>query len=194
MNTFYFVGRSCPPNVPKRDSMSPDQFSEKFNSYAHMIDLSDEELLKDNRAAFPEVKIERIRRKFYPHLPSRLESMFFWETLTEARKYILSGWMQQEKGIVYMFEVKEFYKPVFSADLLLFTMIGRLKQFRNTWDTFKKTNAAGFIKPTFEETVDELCHAYWQGKFVKDLGLSGEYSMKELLVCGKAEVAPHVQI
>lgn len=188
---YYFVGRSCPPRVPLRDSMFPHKYSNILSNYSPMMHLSDEDLIQVGPRAFAEVKIERIRKQNYPHLPTRQGDMFFWKTLEEARSYQISGEMGEEKGLVYMYKVTELYKPVFVADLLLFNVIARFLRFRNGWKV-EDGLSKPFLKPTFEETLDELCHNYWQGKFLKDLDLSG-CSRRELIVSGKAEVLGYVR-
>lgn len=184
--------RVNPPQAPKieiMDSKHPQLFSLKHRFHG-MINLPDE-ILKDIKGARTEVLLEKIRRSDYSDKPSRLSSIFIFQTIEEAKKFRLSGWME-DGGLLSAYSIIETYKPAFFASMSVFNAVGNL---RTNWEKFKDTQLP-FVKTSIEESLSCLCHAYWQGKTSKDLGIPAppKNSMNEVLIEGRVELLPFTPI
>lgn len=187
------------------DSKQPQVFSLKYQNHAPILQFlnsahsiaphmqSPEELLPIDflppGISHGEILLEQIRATSYSELPSRLNSIFLFESLKDAKRFRLSGWTEPN-GLINEYEICELYSQTFAADMSLVNAIGNL---RAKWEELKSVKRI-FIKSTLKESIEFICHSYWQGKTANDLGFSGENSLREILVNGKTRLLNHISL
>jgi len=170
------------------DSKNPQTYSLKYRNFVHLLHLPEYVLIRI-KGAYSEVLLEKVRAAHYSDRPSRLRAVFVFEKLGEAKWFRTSGWMEPD-GLIMAYSVEELYSQPFVADMCLTNMLGKL---REKWEEFKDKKAV-FIKPTVEESLEFICHAYWQGKTAMDLGLGDENHICEVLLDGSLQLLPFVPL
>lgn len=175
MKIVFKVNPPCAPRFEFMDSKQPQIHSLKYK-ITKLLSLPDEFLL-NIRGVYSEVLLERIRSVHYPNLPSRLSAVFVFENLQYAKRFKFSGWIEKECTI-YAYNIENLYSPPFCADMCLTNVLSNV---RMNWERFKNKKSS-FIKSTLGESLEFICHSYWQGKTSKDLGLGDGDSLPEILL------------
>ena len=188
MRNCYRVNPANAPEMEFLDSRQPELHSLKFKLFSRVADWPTP-LLMSVKGAYSEGMLERIRHTHYSERPSRLRSIFVFENLGEAKKFQNSGWTERD-GLIRAYKVNKLYAPPFVADMCLTNVLGNL---REKWEEFK-TKRACFIQPTLEQSLEYICHAYWQGRTSMDLGLGGNNHIKEVLLDAYIEPLPFVPL
>jgi len=183
---FYRVNPCSTELIDEMDSTKPHIFSLKYREHIQNVGFSDEDLLKNNlKRVFVENLLEAVREQKYPDKPSRLCSIFLFDSLDIAEKFKDSGWTEPD-GIISSYRILELYKPVFRADMGFVNMVSNLHE---KWDEFKVKKAV-FIKSDLNESLRAVCDLYWRGKTILDIGFPVKNHIPEILVEGKVQRIP----
>jgi len=164
------------------DSKDPSKFSLKY-SFSGLKNFPKEFIEKIPGASY-EIRLERIREEFYKDKPSRLTSVFAFSDLDSAKKFKKSGWTEKD-GLISSYKIIKTYSSIFIGDMSLTNVLPNLSR---EWGEFKNKKAI-FIKSSLEDSLDSVCHFYWQEKTSAEIGLhSPENNIHEILIDGIIEI------